>query len=81
MTCMIDRWHDRYHRERPEFNCPYCLDAAVEHQQGRPELLFNGEPVDIVADYGDIYEVQYPHTDRAFLITRDDVVVDAAEWE
>lgn len=30
MTCMIDKWHDRYHGEEPDYvNCPYCADELM----------------------------------------------------
>lgn len=46
-----------------------------------PELIYNGEPIDIVYELDlDVYEAQYPHTDRAFIVTRDEITV-AADWE
>lgn len=30
MTMMLDRWHDAYHAEAPDYtNCPYCRDELV----------------------------------------------------
>lgn len=30
MTCMLDRWHDAYHAEAPDYiNCPYCQDELI----------------------------------------------------
>lgn len=31
MSCMIDKWHDRYHGDAPDYiNCPYCQDELME---------------------------------------------------
>lgn len=35
MSCMIDRWHDYYHTDAPDYiNCPYCQDELID---GDPE--------------------------------------------
>lgn len=38
MTTMLDRWHDAYHAEAPDYaNCPYCIDELALVGEG-PEL-------------------------------------------
>ncbi|MFF8831365.1 hypothetical protein [Streptomyces sp. NPDC015131] len=46
------------------------------------ELLYNGEPVDLhpLDDTDDAFEARYPFTDRAFIVTAEDIVP-AADWE
>ncbi|WP_143066007.1 hypothetical protein [Streptomyces sp. CC53] len=82
---MIDRWHDAYHEDHPDYeNCPYCQDDLLlaEPEFPPPELLYNGEPVDLGSEVVDgIYEARFVGTDRAFIVTAEEIILDARDWE
>lgn len=57
MTCMLDRWHDAYHAEAPDYvNCPYCQDELV---LTAPTLPMPTVSIDMEVEWGDWAEATF----------------------
>ncbi|MFE6222998.1 hypothetical protein [Streptomyces sp. NPDC057854] len=57
MTCMLDRWHDAYHAEAPDYvNCPYCQDELL---LTAPALPLPQVEIDAQAEWGDWQEAMF----------------------
>ncbi|GHG09891.1 hypothetical protein [Streptomyces hydrogenans] len=57
MTTMIDRWHDAYHAEAPDYvNCPYCQD---ELELTAPALPLPTVTVDAEVEWGEWQEATF----------------------
>jgi hypothetical protein len=65
MSCMIDKWHDAYHAEAPDYvNCPYCQDELTLTMA----LPLPQVSIDMEAEWGAWIETTYDpdngHIDR-----------------
>lgn len=57
MTCMLDRWHDAYHAEAPDYvNCPYCQDELT---LTAPSLPLPVVEIDAETEWGDWLEATF----------------------
>lgn len=66
MSAMIDRWHDAYHAEAPDYaNCPYCQDEWTLTASTLPLPVVE---IDAETDWGVWLETTYdpdgPNVDR-----------------
>lgn len=68
---MIDKWHDAYHAETPDYErCPYCQEDLMGSQEFNPSGEHNQLPlprvdIDAEIDWGAWLEATYdPDNER-----------------
>lgn len=60
MTTMLDRWHDAYHAETPDYtNCPYCQDELELTCPDPTALPLPEVSIDVETEWGDWLELTF----------------------